>query len=616
MENNIIVLKFGGTSIGNYDKILNMCKIVENKLKNNKNMKLILIFSAFNKITDSLLNINKMAYNNKNYEIELKELISRIDDINNKLIKNIKNYHLFSFDEYYKLYNEKKKNLINVFKGVYLVKENYLKTLDYILSFGEFFSSNIIYHYMKKNYENYKIRYVNSSYFIKTNNNYGNAIVNLETTKKLLKTEIEKENFDIIIAPGFVASDENNKITTIGRNGSDYTASIFAYAINAKYVEIWSDVDGVLDANPNIVKDAKLISELNYEQALEITYYGCKVLYYKTIQPLIFNNIDLYIKNTNNINSIGTKISKIDNTKDKDIVKCITHIDNIILCKFTGSFKGKIGMLNRLSNTLKKFNINIILISQCSSEILINFCINYSDYDKLIKCLESEFSFELDNKYYTYKIQKNMSIMAIVASSKKYKNMIINKISNIIETENILIDLINIQDILICIVMNSKNIKKYIRKFHNLLTKNKLNLYLIGYGNVGKEVINLIKTNNNLNKNINICMLSNSKKYIINNSGLNITDNLLEYNGKENKSIELMIEDLDNNINNNKLIVDCTSNSNICNYYDKIINMGFKIVTPNKKGMSNNLNLFKKLYKYNLQKNIFSKQLFVLDYQL
>lgn len=597
-----IVLKFGGSSVKNSTLISKVSSIIKNKFNDDK--KIIVVFSAFGKTTEQLLKCVTLASTGNAEYLDHYNLIC---DNNITILKNLfeNNQSLLNtpLTEIKQLLN----NLKDVLKGIYLIRENYNKTLDFILSFGEKLSSKIIYHFLKLN-NNKNIKYLDSSKVIKTNNNHLNADVSINTSVNHIKKYIAENKFELLVVPGFIASSENdNSITTIGRGGSDYTASIFAIGSNSKYVEIWTDVNGIMTCDPNIVSNAQEINEMSFHEMFELSYYGGNVLYHKTISPLCKNNIPLFIKNTYNPNHPGTKVSP--NINKKNIISAISCIKKIALIQIQGSsLQGNIGISSRLFTCLSKKNINIILISQSSSEISINFCINNSDVTKATECIHEEFNEEISKSTFRLSLLTNVSIIAVISSNEKNRCLISQKLLEIVNKNKIKTYVHNSSGLNSCIVVDNNQLNQHMNLIHNQLFQTngfKYNIFLLGLGNIGSGLFNIIKKRKT--HDINIVSVTNSRKYII---GYNLQQNnlnqlLSNLNSSEyNMNIDEYINNVLDNTLSNKILVDCTSNSIIPKYYETLLNNNIGVVTPNKKGVSSDILLFKNLYQFH-KKNKF-----------
>ena len=358
------VLKFGGTSVANSENIKKVLSIVA---KASEQQNVIVIVSAFGKTTNALIEgANLASQKNKEY----KNVLQKLEEHHFRVIKE-----LVPAQQQNKVDSVVKqlfKNLETVYEGCYLLRELTPKTLAKVSSFGELLSSYII---SKAG----NLHYKDSRELIIASDNYLNALVDFTLTNNNIETYFKENNTRATILPGFVAKTQEGKTTTLGRGGSDYTAAIYAAAVNAKELQIWTDVSGMFTANPRVVKQAFSIPHISYQEAMELSHFGAKVIYPPTIQPVLRKEIPILIKNTFQPEDVGTIIRKETNTNNQP-VKGISHIENITLITLEGSgMVGIPGFSKRLFEVLSFNEINIILITQASSELSI--CIGISDDD-------------------------------------------------------------------------------------------------------------------------------------------------------------------------------------------------------------------------------------------
>ncbi|NJN50069.1 MAG: aspartate kinase [Polaribacter sp.] len=344
------VLKFGGSSVANSQNIKKVISIVE---ATSANQKVVVVVSAMGKTTDNLLEIANLSL------IDIQKAISKL--------KTIQNLHTETLHDLIETDFEKVKihvdslfyQLHSIFEGIYLLQELSDKTIAKISSYGELLSSYIIAQAFKQNND---AGYVDSRNLITANKNYLNAQVNFEETNQKIQSYFAERNRKITVCGGFIASNKENETTTLGRGGSDYSAAIYAAALDAEILEIWTDVSGMFTANPKLVKQAKPINEISYEEAMELSHFGAKVLYPPTIAPALQKLIPICIKNTFEPAHEGTLISK--ETTKECVVKGISHIENISLITLEGSgMIGIPGFSKRLFETLSKNLVNVIFIT-------------------------------------------------------------------------------------------------------------------------------------------------------------------------------------------------------------------------------------------------------------
>ncbi|MFT7441878.1 MAG: aspartokinase/homoserine dehydrogenase 1, partial [Maribacter sp.] len=401
------VLKFGGSSVANSENIKKVLDIV---YQTSKETKVAVIVSAFAKTTDKLLAGAKVALEDITDAKEILESIKTlhfqiIDDLISANKKEVSEEITSLFDR-----------LQSIYEGVFLLQELSDKTLAKVSSFGERFSSFIIANAAK---ETYDAAHGESRNLIITNDDYLNAQVNFKLTNKNINSFFDKNKHQVVVLGGFISTNLDGETTTLGRGGSDYSASIYAADLNADELQIWTDVSGMYTANPRVVKQAYPISEISYEEAMELSHFGAKVLYPPTIQPALRKEIPIRIKNTFDPENLGTLISK--NPKKGTDVKGISHIENISLITLEGGgMVGIPGFSKRLFETLSQQKINVVFITQASSEHSI--CVGVYDNDALKAklFLDETFSAEIDRKKIKPIIVENdLAIIAVVGESMK-----------------------------------------------------------------------------------------------------------------------------------------------------------------------------------------------------
>lgn len=453
----MIILKFGGSSVGNAERINGVIKILD-QYYISENKKIAVVFSAFQGVTDKLIEVGILAYNrNPLYKEELMKLKKRHFEI--ALALNPQNEITENVDS---LFGE----LEELLHGVSLIKELTNRTLDYILSFGERFSNTIISETM--NNRGNKCDYLDASKLIKTDNDFGKARVDFElTNKNIMKFFKNKKGIQIIT--GFIGSTVNDEITTLGRGGSDYTASIFGAALNARAIEIWTDVDGILTADPRKVKNSFPLKSVSYEEAMELSHFGAKVIYPPTMLPALQKKIKIVIKNTFNPDFEGTEIVA-RNINDLFTIKGISSIDDVSLLRVQGGgMIGVTGIASRLFGVLAQNKINIILISQASSEHSICLAVLPGFGMKAKKVIEEEFRLEMiDKKIGQVAVEENLSIIAVVGENMRHTPGIAGKVFQSLGKQKINIIAIaqGSSELNISLVINKSDLSKALNVIH------------------------------------------------------------------------------------------------------------------------------------------------------
>ncbi|SHG14315.1 aspartate kinase [Flavobacterium segetis] len=598
------VLKFGGTSVANAQNIKLVLNIVNNKAKDEK---LIVVVSAFTKVTDMLqLASRKAAAGDETYKDTLAEIEKNHLNAIKELIPVIEQSALLSHIK--RIVN----HLETLLDGCYLLGELSLRTSDTILSFGELLSSYIIAEALKQNLKN--SNYKDSRELIKTNSYFGKAAVNFEVTNQLIFDYFASNDSQVVVMPGFIASTLEGINTTLGRGGSDYSAAIIAGALNANQLEIWTDVNGMFTANPKVVKQAQSIAFISYQEAMELSHFGAKVLYPPTIQPVLRKNIPIVIKNTFEPESDGTYISNQEMIHSNP-VKGISHIDNITLITLEGSgMIGISGSSKRLFEVLSQKNINVIFITQASSEHSICIGILNSDADVAEEAINKAFENEISqNKIEPCIVEKNLCIIALVGENMKNHQGLSGRMFSTLGKNNVNIRAIaqGASERNISAVINERDVKKALNTLHeNFFEENakQLNLFVMGVGNVGEKFMEQIQQQQkflkeNLKINLRVIAISNSRKMHFDEEGIALEDwqFLLENSevADQNKFIDTVKE-----LNlRNSIFVDITANESISKTYEQYLKRNIAVVTCNKIACASEYDNYRKLKKLSQQFN-------------
>ena len=577
------VLKFGGTSVANSKALYNVINII----KQNKNQKIVVVVSALGGITDILSKMLNKAINKDNeYKTFLNIIEERHLEPIQKFIPLEKQSELISF------LKSKINEIEDVLDAISMINEDSESIQAKVLSYGEILSSNIIYKILIKSKIN--IELLDSKSIIKTKILNKKDVVNTELSKKNLLKKISVKEKNIYLMSGFIASDEKNNIKTLGRGGSDYTASLVASFLNANMLEIWTDVSGMYTANPQIVSQAKPIPKLSYKEAMELSHFGAKVLYPPTIQPLIKKKIPVLIKNTFDYKSPGTIIS-FETNNEKNVVKGISHIDDVSLLNIEGSgMVGIPGFSQKVFHALSSNNINIIMITQASSEHSICIGLTKDDAKKAKEIIEDEFSLEISlNKLNSVAIEKNMVNIAVVGDKMKDHQGISGKLFSSLGANNINIRAIaqGASERNISIIIDKKNIKKALNTIHERFFEEQiieLNLFITGVGNVGSKLLEQINQQKkylieNLKLKIRVIAISNSKKMLFNENSLKLKNwkkNLLNSSLIADRKIFF---DYIKTLNyRNSIFIDNTADKKIASEYSKYLKNNIGVVTCNK----------------------------------
>ncbi|MFV8466444.1 bifunctional aspartate kinase/homoserine dehydrogenase I [Flavobacterium sp. LB1P62] len=598
------VLKFGGTSVANAQNIKLVLDIVINKAKEEK---LVVVVSAFSQVTDLLqLASQKAAAGDESFKDILAEIEKKHLDALKEFIPVSEQSSLLSHIK--RIIN----HLETLLDGCFLLGELSARTSDTILSFGELLSSYIISEALKQNLKN--SGYKDSRELIKTDNHFGKAIVNFEVSNQLIADFFASNENQVVVMPGFIAASLDGINTTLGRGGSDYTAAIIAGAVNASDLEIWTDVNGMFTANPKIVKQAQPIAFISYQEAMELSHFGAKVLYPPTIQPVLRKNIPIHIKNTFEPEAEGTYISNQEMVHTNP-VKGISHIDNITLITLEGpGMIGVTGSSKRLFEVLSQESINVIFITQASSEHSICIGILNSDADIAEEAINKAFQIEiLQNKIDPCIVEKNLCIIALVGENMKNHQGLSGRMFSTLGKNNVNIRAIaqGASERNISAVINERDVKKALNTLHETFFEEntkQLNLFVMGVGNVGEKFIEQIHQQkkflkDNLKINLRVIALSNSRKMYFDEDGISLKEWQFLLETGEPADKEKFISNVKELNLRNSIFVDITANESVSKTYEQYLKRNIAVVTCNKIACASEYDNYKKLKKLSRQFN-------------
>jgi aspartokinase/homoserine dehydrogenase 1 len=580
------VLKFGGTSVKSVENIKKVISIILNHRENGDIIGAV-VLSAMSGVTNQLIEIGRMAAtSNPDYL----ELIRGIEDRHFNVIKG-----LIPIKEQSKVIGRVRgtvNELEDLLRGVSLIRELSDRTLDLVMSFGERLSCLVISECLKS--RGVPARFCDARELIKTDAQFSEAEVDEPTTTQLIRDYFSTIGTDLPIVTGFIGSTAQNETTTLGRGGSDYTASILGAALNANYIDIWTDVDGMMTADPRKVPNAFNIPTITYAEAMELSHFGAKVIYPPTLQPAFARNIPIRILNTFNAAHAGTVISRTADRRDFTITG-ISSIDDIVLVNIQGSgMIGVAGVSAKLFSTLAKYKISVILISQASSEHSICFAIEPRNAERVRDILEAEFATEISHGQVDYiGIEKDLSIIATVGEGMKKSSGIAGKLFSVLGKNGVNIIAIaqGSSEINISVVINKNNLSKALNAMHNVFFQSEariLNLYLVGAGLIGRTLLQQIESQYEFlrkEKLLRICLVgvSNTKKMLLDPKGIDLNnwqDRLA--NEGVTTSLPAFVEKLKDYNLPNSVFIDCTADKDIPQFYEPLLNANVSIVTPNK----------------------------------
>ena len=599
------VLKFGGTSVGSAKNIQKAIEIVKN-LSQESNITVVV--SAIGGITNKLLNAaNKAVAKDDTYKEVFNEIRLIHLDIIDELINSESNTKVKN------VINDRLNTLEKLLEGIYLINELSPKTTDKLLSNGEQMSSYIISEAMKLN--DIDVQLKNSQELVVTDNDYTNASVLFGATNKKIKNFFDTTNSLVTLLPGFISKSENGEITTLGRGGSDYTAAIIASAIDADELQIWTDVSGMFTTNPKLVKQAKPISHISYQEAVELSHFGAKVLYPPTVQPVLDKKIPIVIKNTLKPEDAGTYITDSYTNGTTNAVKGISNINDIALLTLQGNgMVGIPGFSKRLFETLSQEKINVILITQASSEHSI--CIGISEKNAEAARIAVDKTFE--NEISLHKIdpiivEKELAIVAVVGDSMKSHQGISGRMFSTLGKNNVNIRAIaqGASERNISAVISKKDVKKALNVLHERFFEAKtkqLNLFITGVGNVGERLVEQIKQQKKyikeqLKLNLRVVGLSNSRTMVFDDDAIDLKHWKTLLKNGETASINGFFEAAKTMNLRNSVFIDVTANYEVANSYANYLRESIGVIACNKIACSSefeNYNLLKRLpIKYN-----------------
>lgn len=574
------VLKFGGTSVGSVESVLSLKRIVEKEAKHGP---VVVVVSALSGVTDKLLSISQLALaSDEHWRDEFQLLIERHHQMIDTIITDTK-----SREDLFNTIDALLEQLRSIFFGVYLVHDLSDKTQNAIVSYGERLSSYIVTALIRGS------KRMNSRDFIRTEKKNGKHTLDSELTYQLVK----KYFIDlprISIVPGFIGRDrDSNETTNLGRGGSDYTAAIIAAALGADVLEIWTDVDGFMTADPRVIKTAYTINELSYVEAMELCNFGAKVIYPPTIYPVCIKNIPIRVKNTFNPEHPGTLIKqKIDN--DQKPIKGISSIKGTTLITVTGlSMVGVIGVNRRIFTTLADNGISVFMVSQASSENSTSIGVRDEDANGAVRVLNEEFSKEIQTGAMFPMIQENgLSTIAIVGENMKHTPGIAGKLFGTLGRSGISVIACaqGASETNISFVVESKYLRKSLNVIHDsfFLSEYKvLNLFICGVGTVGSKLIEQIRSQYEELKEhsrlkLNVVGIASSRKAIFTRDGIDLEHYRELLDKAEASSPEKLRDGVIGMNIFNSVFVDCTASKEISMLYQTFLEHNINVVTANK----------------------------------
>lgn len=589
------VLKFGGSSMGSAENIRKVAAIVRSAGGGGR---CAVVVSAMQGTTDKLIEAGRMA--------------ERGDEHFRKVVAAIEHRHRETVAELFpngvpsRLASEidsALRELTDICEGVRLVGELSARTLDRILSFGELVSSRILSEFLAS--EGVNNRWADSREMIVTDSNFGAAAVDFAKTNERAKQFFITEKSDLYILPGFIACDEKGATTTLGRGGSDYTAAIIAAAVEADILEIWTDVSGMMTADPRFVRGVRQISHITYREAMELSHFGAKVVYPPTIHPVMAKGIPVLVKNTFAPEEHGTLIES-ETDAGREIIRGITSIDKIAVINLEGSgMVGIPGFSKRLFDVLSRAQINVILITQSSSEHSISVAIEdrFGEMAKVV--VDREFEHEIAvGKIEPLRVEVGLSILALVGDNMKQHTGVSGRMFSALGQNGVNIHAIaqGSSERNISTIVSHADVRKAVNTLHEEFFSDgsrQVNLFIAGAGTVGSRLLEQLRQQhdfllNSLRLNVRVIGLANSRKFVVDDEGMDLA-NWQQILNEEHATSSAIAEEIISRNLRNSIFVDATANSDIVEIYPRLLERSVSIVACNKVACSSEYEKYARL---------------------
>ncbi|WP_233119098.1 bifunctional aspartate kinase/homoserine dehydrogenase I [Aggregatibacter actinomycetemcomitans] len=592
------VLKFGGTSLANPERFLQAAELIE---KAHLEEQAAGVLSAPAKITNHLVALSEKASLNQPTDSHFNEALDIFYTIINGLHAKNNHFDLAGTKQIIDQEFQQIASLLEKIRQEGKVDDALKATID---CRGEKLSIAMMKAWFEAN--DYEVHVVDPVKQLLAQGSYLESSVDIEeSTKRVDAKSIGKNKNKVVLMAGFTACNDQDELVLLGRNGSDYSAACLAACLGASVCEIWTDVDGVYTCDPRLVPDARLLPSLSYREAMELSYFGAKVIHPRTIGPLVRPNIPCLIKNTGNPSAPGSVIA--GDIKSEDLqVKGITNLDNVAMFNVSGpGMQGMVGMASRVFSAMSNAKVSVILITQSSSEYSISFCVPVKSVDVALKALEAEFAQELKaHQLDPIEVIKDLSIISVVGDGMRQAKGIAARFFSALAQANISINAIaqgSSERSISAVVAQNKAIEA-VKATHQALFNNKkiVEVFLVGVGGVGGELIEQIKHQKEYlakkDIEIRVCALANSNKMLLNENGLNLdhwqTD--LE-NATQPSDFDVLLSFIKLHHVVNPVFVDCTSAESLAGLYERALAEGFHVVTPNKKANTRALDYYHKL---------------------
>jgi aspartokinase/homoserine dehydrogenase 1 len=599
------ILKFGGSSVANPERIKIVINIVKQHASENKELSVVV--SALSDVTDQLLKLCTLI------PVKISDCEAILQELRQKHLDTIKTLLPASqlpsaLAEIESMCNE----LSDIVKGASLVGEVTARTSDLILSFGERLSACIITRALKLELPD--AVYADARRLIRTDASFGHARVDFENSNKLIK-EYYSANKGTKVVTGFIGSTAQGQTTTLGRSGSDYTASILGAALNADAIEIWSDVDGVMTADPRYVSEAQSISHLSYNEAMELSHFGAKIVFPATMYPAMAMKIPILVKNTFNPEHKGTLISS-ESTRDNGFVKGITSLRNVCLINVEGSgMVGVAGVSARMFSALSKKQISIILISQASSEHSICIGLMENDAEKACQLLRHTFADELtEGLISAIECERNLAIVAVVGGNMCHMPGVAARVFSPLGRNGINVIAISqgSSELNISFAINENDLKKALSVLHQSLFNiemRRLHLYIAGTGSVGGRLIDMIANHDRYlvsqKIDLQLCGAINHMQMVMGEKSINIKKwRTIMEKDSENPDLHKFVKWLLQRNMENSVFIDVTASDDPVQYYNELLTGNIAIVAANKRANTQTLEKYHQLHTDAKNRNV------------
>ncbi len=599
------VLKFGGSSLADAQRYL---RVTEISISTHQTDGAAVVLSAPKGVTNALSLLCEQAAAGEDYSVLLDKLATLVSGIAGQLETALPEFDSKKVSVFIE---SQLVSLQKQLQGIQLLGCAPDSVAAGILSIGEYISVTLFSAILSAKGVNNQI--IDPTSCIIAEGDYLDSIADVAASKQHF-AQTPTDGSTLLVMPGFVAANEQGEKVTLGRNGSDYSAAILAACIDGKACEIWTDVDGVYNADPNQVEGAVLLDKLTYQEAMELSYFGAKVLHPKTIGPIAQHHIPCRIRNTLNPQAPGTLISN-QPSETWTSVKGISQLDDITMFNVAGpGLKGMVGMASRVFEVMSNANISISLITQSSSEYSISFCIQDKDTDKAQALLEEAFALELQNQLLDpIEVRRELAIVTLVGDGMRHtKGLAARFFTSLAQARvnNVAIAQ-GSSERSISTVIEARRAKKAVRVIHQNFFSNRhtIDVFLVGCGNVGKELLEQIARQQPalLQRNVQLRVygIANSRQLLLNAQGIDVNNNWTGalQASEASFSVERLHQFVNDNSLINPVIVDCTSNADIADQYVHMLDQGFHVVTPNKKANTASLDYYRRLRKTALQTN-------------